>query len=167
MPKSEKLPAGHAVQALETPVPAREYEPAGHAEQAVEFAAAQVPAVQFVHAIVCEPAAEQVPAAQLATIASAVEVQGVVTRWPAPAVEQAEHVGLGPVVDAKKAPLVHTHAVKSVVCSELALQFMQLAAACAEKVFPEHCVQTAVWPAVLYVPAAQAGQLSAPGAEEI
>ena len=50
-------------------------------------------ALQAVHAFVCEPEAEYVPAAQLATVASAVGVQAAVTRWPGPAVEQAEHVG--------------------------------------------------------------------------
>ena len=49
-------------------------------------------ALQGVHALVCEPAAEYVPAAQLTTTVSDVEVQGVVTRWPGPAVEQAEQV---------------------------------------------------------------------------
>ena len=58
-----------------------------------------MPAGQAVHALVCEPAAEYVPAAQLATVESAVGVQATVTRSPGPAVEQAEHVGfaLAPV----------------------------------------------------------------------
>ena len=68
-----------------------------------------MPVGQAVHALVCEPAVEYVPAAQLATVASAVDVQATVTRWPGPAVEQAEHVGLAPATDAKYAPLVHTH----------------------------------------------------------
>ena len=50
-------------------------------------------ALQDVHELVCEPKTEYVPAAQLSTTALDVEVQGVVTRWPGPAVEQAEHVG--------------------------------------------------------------------------
>ena len=50
-------------------------------------------ALQDVHAFVCEPKTEYVPAAQLSTAALDVEVQGVVTRWPAPAVEQAVQVG--------------------------------------------------------------------------
>ena len=52
-----------------------------------------MPAGQAVHALVCEPEAEYVPAVQLATVASAVGVQATATRWPGPAVEQAEHVG--------------------------------------------------------------------------
>jgi hypothetical protein len=55
--------------------------------------------LQAVHTLVCVPAAEKVPVPQLATLASAVEVQAVVTRWPGPAVEQAVQVGfaLAPV----------------------------------------------------------------------
>ena len=88
--------------------------PAAHCVQAAtEVSAAPEPVVmpvgQAVHALVCEPAVEYVPAAQLATVASAVDVQATVTRWPGPAVEQAEHVGLAPATDAKYAPLVHTH----------------------------------------------------------
>ena len=52
-------------------------------------------ALQDVHELVCEPKTEYVPAAQVSTIALDVEVQGVVMRWPGPAVEQAEHVGFG------------------------------------------------------------------------
>ena len=66
--------------------------------------------MQAVHAFVCVPVAENVPAAQLATMALAVEVQAEVTRWPGPAVKQAEQVGFAPATDAKKEPLVHTHA---------------------------------------------------------
>ena len=54
-------------------------------------------ALQDVHELVCEPKTEYVPAAQVSTIALDVEVQGVVMRWPGPAVEQAEHVGFGSV----------------------------------------------------------------------
>ena len=52
-------------------------------------------ALQDVHEDVCEPKTEYVPAPQLTTTASDVGVQGVVTRWPGLAVEQAEHVGFG------------------------------------------------------------------------
>ena len=57
--------------------------------------------MQSVHAFVCVPETEYVPAAQLTTPASAVEVQGVETRCPGPAVEQAEQVGFAPATDAK------------------------------------------------------------------
>ncbi len=50
-------------------------------------------ALQDMHELVCVPATENVPAAQLSTTALDVEVQGVVMRWPEPAVEQAEQVG--------------------------------------------------------------------------
>ena len=50
-------------------------------------------ALQGVQAFVGVPATEYVPAAQLATMALAVEVQADVTRWPGPAVKQAEQVG--------------------------------------------------------------------------
>ena len=56
--------------------------------------------LQAVHALVCEPAAEYVPAAHAATVASAVGVQATVTRWPGPAVEHAEHVGFAPATEA-------------------------------------------------------------------
>ena len=77
-PAAEVMPVGHLVQAV---APAAEYEPAAHA----------------VHVVA--PAAKNVPAAQLAKVVSEVEVQAAVTRWPAPAVEQAVHVGfaLAPV----------------------------------------------------------------------
>ena len=52
-------------------------------------------ALQDVQEFVCEPKTEYVPAAQLSTTALDVELQGVVTRWPGPAVEQAEQVGFG------------------------------------------------------------------------
>ena len=45
------------------------------------------------HAFVGVPVTENVPAAQLATTALDVDVHGVNTRWPGPAVAQAEHVG--------------------------------------------------------------------------
>ena len=54
-------------------------------------AAEVMPVGQVVHAFVCEPEAEYVPAAQNATAALAVGVQAAVTRWPGPAVEQAVH----------------------------------------------------------------------------
>ncbi len=85
------------------------------------------PAVeQVVQAFVCVPAAEYVPAAQLTTTALDAEVQADVTRWPGPAVEQAEHVGFAPATDAKKEPLVHTHAVKPAFGAELALQVVHV-----------------------------------------
>ena len=59
-----------------------------------------MPAGQAVHALVCEPAAEYVPAAHAATVASAVGVQAMVTRWPGPAVEHAEQVGFAPATEA-------------------------------------------------------------------
>jgi hypothetical protein len=49
---------------------------------------------QGVHALVCEPAAENVLGAQLAMTVSDVKVQGAITRWPGPAVVQAVQVGL-------------------------------------------------------------------------
>lgn len=52
------------------------------------------------HAFVCEPETENVPATQLAMTAFSEVEQGVVTRWPGPAVAQAEHVGLAPAADA-------------------------------------------------------------------
>ncbi len=67
-------------------------------------------ALQVVQVLVGVPVAENVPAAQLTTTALDVEVQADVTRWPGPAVEQAEQVGFRPPTDAKKEPLVHTHA---------------------------------------------------------
>jgi hypothetical protein len=76
-------------------VPAK---PAAHSvHAATESSDAPEPVVmpvgQAVHALVCEPETEYVPATQLATVASAVGVQATATRWPGPAVEQAEHVG--------------------------------------------------------------------------
>jgi hypothetical protein len=62
--------------------------------------AAQLEAEQEGQSAACVPKAEKVPAAQLSTVASAVEVQFVVTRWPGPAVEHAEHVGFAPATDA-------------------------------------------------------------------
>ena len=50
-------------------------------------------ALQVVQVPVWVPAAENVPAAQEATKASDVEVQAVVTRWPAVATVQAVQVG--------------------------------------------------------------------------
>ena len=74
-------------------VPAK---PAAHrVHAATETSDAPEPVVmpigQVSHALVCEPEAEYVPAAQLATDASTVGVQAAVTRWPGPAVEQAAH----------------------------------------------------------------------------
>ena len=45
--------------------------------------------------MLCVPVDDHVPAAQLSTVASVVDVQATVTRWPGPAVKQAEHVGFG------------------------------------------------------------------------
>jgi hypothetical protein len=78
--------------------------------------------VQAVHAFVCVPETENVLAAQLTTTALDVEVHAEVTRWPGPAVEQAEQVGFRPPKDAKKEPLVHTHAEKPALGAELGLQ---------------------------------------------
>ena len=48
---------------------------------------------QGVHALVCEPAAENVRGAQTSMTAFAVGAHGVVTRWPGPASEQGTQVG--------------------------------------------------------------------------
>jgi len=84
-------------------------------------------ALQARHALVCEPEAEYVLAAQLAMAASATKVQAAVTRWPGPAVVQAWQVGsaeLGLV--AKNAP-AHTHAEWSLLETEWAsAQLVQL-----------------------------------------
>ncbi len=48
-------------------------------------------ALQVVQLLVCVPLAENVSAAQFATMALDVELQAVKTRWPGPAVEQAVH----------------------------------------------------------------------------
>ena len=50
-------------------------------------------ALQVSHVLVWVPAAENVPAAQEAMTALDVEVQAVVTRWPAVATVQAVQVG--------------------------------------------------------------------------
>ncbi len=71
------------------------------------------------------PVDDHVPASQLTTVASDVDVQAAVTRWPGPAVEQAEHIGFTSPLVEKKEPLVHTHAVKTEFGAELALQDVQ------------------------------------------
>jgi len=62
------------------------------------------------HALVCEPAAENVLASQPAIVASDVREQATATRWPGPAAAQAWQVASAePGLVAKKAP-AHTHA---------------------------------------------------------
>ena len=54
-------------------------------------------AAQYAHDA---PPNEYTLAAQSAMVVSDVNVQAAVTRWPGPAVEQAEHVGFAPATDA-------------------------------------------------------------------
>ena len=47
------------------------------------------------HALTFEPAVENVPGAQASIPASDNGVQGIMTRWPGPGIEQIWHVGSG------------------------------------------------------------------------
>ena len=74
------------------------------------------PAVeQGVHALVCEPAAENVLAAQPTMIESAVGVHCAVTRWPGPATAQAWQVGSAELAMVAKNAPAHTHAERSLL----------------------------------------------------
>ena len=122
------------------PPPNSEYEPAGHGEHDAWLTVSV-----------------NVPATQLTQTALDVDVHAC-KYLPAEherVALQAEHVGFTPPTDAKKVPLVHTHAVKAALDTEFGLQFVQLGADCAEKVLTRHCVQDDVvpLPAVEYEPA--------------
>jgi hypothetical protein len=120
------LPGTQLPPALETQSPPESVKPAAQPQTASEEAVqaermvccAPLQAAHVEHALVFEPADENVPAAHATTTASVVGVHGVAMRWPGPAAAQAWHVGSAkPGLVAKKAP-AHTHEEWSIAETE-------------------------------------------------